>query len=127
MEKDIIEKYIQFAHINWFMNNQSYSTYWCEVWKWDFSISYWYNKWNTFIETKYFHFIELITSKEFIEAIARWYIKTKIHSSKALEENINNTINIFLQKYSDKITKEQAIAIRDNKLEEFIKTILPNN
>lgn len=112
MNKTIIEQYIKFAHTNWFRNNESYSTYWCEIWKWDFTISYWYTRWTAFIETKYYHFIELITSKPFIESIARGIYMW--------DRKIRVKIDDVFNKIIDNITIEQAKAIRDNTLEDYI-------
>jgi len=55
-----------------------------------------------------YNLIALITSKEFIEAIARWI-------NKRLHYKITYT-----SWQLDVITTKQAIAIRDDKLEEFI-------
>lgn len=115
--KEIINKYIEFALSNWY------------------EIIKWYSILETFWPTYTFrtkdrssciwrHYLELITSKKFIEAIARWYIRTKIHSKNAHIDNVNNTIKIFLNKYIDEITHNQSFAIRDNKLEEFIEILL---
>ena len=56
------------------------------------------------------------SSKEFIEAIARWlYIWDK---------SVRVKIDSVFNKLIDDITFEQALAIRDNKLEEFILSII---
>lgn len=119
--------YIQFASDNWFMNWKSFSIYW--DWWADFSISFWYTKNYTFIETKWYHLTEMITSKEFIEAIIDWLLKY-------IDVNSDKIYNFWIlwewmfthkkdrQHFTDYFTKTQAIAIRDKKLGEFINTIL---
>ena len=92
MTKEVIDKYIQFAIDNW------YDEYDME--------------WYLFMETLKWprHYVNVITSKEFIEAVARW-----------LMENI---WFYDLDKIINVLTKDQAIAIRDWKLEEFILELI---
>jgi hypothetical protein len=66
--------------------------------------------------TWYKNITDVITSKPFIEAIARGVLETDFEWKKEL---LLEVINI--------ITTKQAIAIRDNKLEEFINNLLPKN
>jgi hypothetical protein len=62
-------------------------------------------------------YLKHITSKEFIEAIARWTIdKTGTYME---QEYIN-----MMKEEVEWITISQAIAIRDCKLEEFINNLL---
>lgn len=56
--------------------------------------------------------IWLITSKEFIEAVAR-----------GLEDN--NTLNWTRRQNTECIAKKQALAIMNDSLDDFIKAILP--
>ena len=66
--------------------------------------------------TGYKNITDIITSKPFIEAIARGIIeKTKQIQGEWSFLDLNKII--------DEITTEQAIAIRDNKLEEFITNL----
>lgn len=60
--------------------------------------------------------IRLITSKPFIEAIARGIIKESLKR----KEKIKYDVWIF-------ITINQALEIANNELEEFYKNLLPNN
>ena len=79
-----------------------------------------------------YNLYELIASKPFIEAIARGYVENNnptnywevewIGKYKSEHWGLNTYDEIFEQ-----ITILQAIAIRDNKLEEFITNILPND
>ena len=125
-----IEKYIQFAIDNWLLNNRTdaFSTYWCKIWEWDFTISFG-KKWvQEFIEIKSFHFTELITSKEFLEAVARGLLKTKkwnyVYFKNWFEILIEDKKDKWIEILSNRITKEQAIAIRDNTLDDFITNLL---
>ena len=99
------EKYIQFAIDNGYeLINTSYSWLKVECNRIKYlnkdEIDYWYD-----------NLIEVITSEPFIEAIARGVSK-KVKYETALEWHIEN------------LTIKQAIAIRDNKLEEFIINLL---
>ena len=121
----MIEKYIQFAIDNWykFWHSKDFILKWIDFY--DFKTQESYNKksehWaiyskmlkyelelSSFFTTCYYPLNDLITSKEFIEAIARWYKK-------------KDTALSFVE---DEITIQQAFAIRDNKLENFITNIL---
>ena len=119
MRKKIIEVYILFAIKNWFNDS---------LLDLDRLMSMWYNvipmldnwgntNWKNEIET----IADIITSKYFIEAIVKWL--------KIKEERINWKLmtlykwqDIFTTSthFKDEITKEQAIAIRDWKMEEYI-------
>ena len=126
-----IENYIQFAINNdfdlWdkaFYSNKSISKI---VLNKNQELSY---KWKIFYNRVYFYYknnflddellckinlFELITSKEFIEAIAR-----------GLEWNWKYTLKYENTYLLYDLTREQALAIRNNKLEEFIDDLLPN-
>lgn len=111
MNKEIIEKYIKFGIDNWY--KLKIQTLWNNEWE------------NAFIWKIYsMHCIELVstnikslvserslidicTSKEFIEAVARWIQK-------------NNGGGWWWYFSIEEITHNQAIAIRDWKLEDFI-------
>lgn len=71
--------------------------------------------------------IETITSKEFIEAVARG-IENKSEKEGCLINTKIRWIGCVDDSYEivEKITHMQAIAIRDNKLEEFINNLLTN-
>lgn len=64
------------------------------------------------------NYCNLITSKPFIEAVARGIWEKSEWRNKESEK-------IFISVMSDNITTDQAIAIRENKLEEFINNLLP--
>lgn len=67
--------------------------------------------------------IYLITSKKFIEAIARWIISREFSYSQFTEEKL--WIKCDNQKwFIDILTFTQAIAIRDKELDIFIKNLL---
>jgi len=124
----MIKKYIQFGLDNWyeFKYNKNYyqkldySPDWIEEWKryighinlsmnrvHNFKIEFILNK---KMYANYYNTLEIITSKEFIEAVARW----------VYENNKDRSWNAYYQNIIKIITHEQAEAIRDNKLEEFI-------
>lgn len=106
MNKEIIEKYIQFAIENWFIHNhminiKTIAKYWDinNPDKLDRYTLYW-----------------LFQTKEFIEAIARW-----LHLWDNL---IRVKIDSIFNKLIDDITFGQAKAIRDWTLEKFILLII---
>lgn len=124
----MIEKYIEFAIANWFNEFRDFRdlqmTRICRENVWFFwEHLYWW--WE---QSFYINLIEIITSKLFIEAIARWLEKNKIDLEKLYISNILLDECIFLEtwyKYiSDLISILQSIAIRDWKLDDFIKNIL---
>jgi len=94
-----IERYIQFAIDNGYDNKSTlYKNFWLKEWfnnipNWDFSSYY-----DWLLYPNYYTFI--ITSKPFIEAVARGLLEKEY--------------------WKDSI----SIAIRDNKLEEFITNLL---
>jgi hypothetical protein len=116
MTKELIEKYLQFAIENWYK---------------------WLPKWTTIKEFRFFinekevfetwslntlSITDIITSWPFIEAIFRgWYDKYDF------DKWMRNKFDTYWWSDIDKITFAQAIAIRDNKLDEFIKDLLPKN
>ena len=109
MNNNIIEKYITF----WIDNGY--------LWlypKYEIDTQWWIKLYDEeFIDLYHSqtHLFVLITSKEFIEAISRglWEIK-----------NPNLKLGIYANQTLDQLTYEQAIAIRDGTLEEFINTII---
>ena len=109
MNKEIIEKYIQFAIDNWFKIKKLNIKKYClmsNIWAWYCEVYIHFDYWeNNF---KNINLIELITSKEFINAVASWII---------------NEYWFCTQETYD-LTIKQALAIRDNKLEEFILSII---
>lgn len=97
--KTIIEQYIQFAIDNWYKENIIVWHCWYCVYEYK-----WYGiKFSS-------NLTELITSKEFIETIARGLTKKRYFP-------IMGKIDI------EYITTGQAIAIRDCTLEEFITNL----
>lgn len=119
MKQELIQKYIEFAIENWYSIDG-------ESEKFDV----WYHRWTEkylIVETEVwfiFPVILIITSKEFIESVSRWIIKSKWNWEQ-IQEEIEDFINTFVWNEIYKLTTRQAIAIRDNKLEEFIENILP--
>lgn len=99
----LIEAYIQMAEKNWYKNN-------IQLWV----ISRWYNDDGSEYVKTISNFTEEITSKEFIKAIAISL------SDGLLECQVRQSEEDY-----EYITTEQAIAIRDNKLPDFIQSILP--
>ena len=69
---------------------------------------------------------KIITSKPFLEAIARATIDIENEVKTWVIEDTKENRESFYNAYLDEITYEQAIAIRDDKLEEFINEILGN-
>ena len=126
--ENYIEKWIQFAidngyweKYNW-LQEYSNDNGWCyeDIFDWEFVSD---NKRN------YISIERLITSKKFIEAIARGYIKnnnpTKYWEVEWIGRHRNKhwTLHIY-DEILEQITHLQAIAIRDGKLEEFIQKTL---
>tara|TARA_R110000744_G_scaffold363246_1_gene471508 strand:+ start:76 stop:381 length:306 start_codon:yes stop_codon:yes gene_type:complete len=99
----MIEKYIQFAIDN------GYIYPWCDlimVCAWDYDED---TCFNAEAECK-----EIITSKPFIEAIARGVFKKDLQVCDELYE-----------RKLDRLTSKQAIAIREGTLDKFIEKLLP--
>ena len=124
MNKEIIQRYIQTALSNWFPwevpdkildNTRDILDSWkFVVWFWYkliYDVEWWY---------QHFDLIEIITSKEFIEAIVE-YIWWNNTPATLFKIKFHYTCKKDL---IDTITTEQAIAIRDNHLEAFILKIL---
>jgi hypothetical protein len=109
-----------------------------------FAIDNWLSRWKIFkIEDHYvifrrfdidlwkrYNIIDFITWKEFIEAIARWTLDIekdkKDWDESYVRLNFKNTTNaekVWREQCIDQITFDQAIAIRDWKLKEFIKNL----
>jgi len=122
-----LEKYIQFA----IDNNLIVS--WEKITRFDFTTKHhglfmFYKYPNETIDDFFdFNLIELITSKEFIEAVARGVAKKNLEIRTKYENDwvIYKWPSLVLwEDLIDYITSGQAIAIRDNKLEEFIINLL---
>jgi len=120
MNKNILEKYIQFAIDNWFSKlnddfkiktdiqtqekNDNDEVYLDETLHWTF-IFYWCcDVWCDIISLE-----NIITSKDFIEAVAKW----TFCKEDCLQKDLLN-----------ELTTSQALAIRDSQLEEFIENLL---
>ena len=117
MNKEIIDKYINFAIENWFkihlLNiNEFYLCSKTGAWYCEYYVYFGYGA----CGFRYINLYELITSKEFIEATAR---------GKEKEANDKGwCVLISTRELIEKITISQALAIRDNTLEDFINNIL---
>jgi len=83
---------------------EQYITFWINNWSKKAKIYHEQEKSKTGLLNLPLMFIFVITSKDFIEAIAKWLS----------DDNEIRSLEV------DRITTKQAIAIRDNKLEEFI-------
>lgn len=120
-----IEKYIQFWIENGLIKNFLKEDYEeitkLEIWDKNIYISINIKPWYTASET--FNLIELITSKEFIGAIARGI--NKIKWDFYIWRVLTNT-EFDSESTEEILTTEQAIAIRDGELEEFITKLLNN-
>jgi hypothetical protein len=119
---ETIERYIQFAidngyntihEVTWIVYNTPYSE--------KVRFLYWREHYNEE------HLLELITSKDYIEAIARGIEKTTISYRSASRVLLDYETHAEMPQdvFIDLITWRQAIAIRDNELETFITNILP--
>lgn len=116
--------YLKIAYDNW--DDWAALEYATEVyWSgWDYMV--WYNDW----EKKWANALNsIICRKEFIEAIARWiwqhkpYWTSKRTRIKCMFQN-QQLLYDEIEELIDDITVFQAIAIRDNKLEEFINNLI---
>lgn len=140
-----LEKWIQFGIDNGFREvNYIWYIYWHHLWhEWhDINEVFWqFVEWDSDDYTlSYTSIIDIITSKPFIEAIERWLEKTKdvfwvvvidwdnmvehYHFDHWDEEiyHCNDAEN--RKALTHDITTQQAIAIRDGTMEEFINTII---
>ncbi len=121
MTKELIERYLQFAIEHWKYNDFDWYEF---IWL-QYEIDHILVKFNVNSkEIKQFlcdSIIELITSWPFIEAIVRWIME------EWMDKNFYDTYCdcCYVLDLWDEFTKYQAIAIRDNKLDEFIKDLLP--
>lgn len=127
MKKEIIEKYIQFAIDNWYKFNVEYN--YNRIVRFEYREAQRDVVFTTNTYFSIFWHIELITSKEFIEAVARWLDKVDINSLHWWKIYITRLRWFFIWNYDspnlvDTITHKQAIAIRDEKLEEFINNLI---
>ena len=115
LNKKTIKKYLEFAINNWYIEIvDKIKITECKTYSGSDNIKYiWL----------YVHYIwliawtkiripisDIITSREFLEAIVRWLNKDNIAPY-----------------WIDEITIKQAMSIRDNKLEEFITNLLKNS
>jgi len=147
-----IQNYIQFAIDNGYefpiSNNIKIfkDTTWVD-WLWEYTIKWFiirYDfipskttnlfKWNVSV---FKSLTDIITSKEFIEAIAKWMEKEMEKFRNSLKEGelfALVSVKMFWVKWNwfeykenfvDWVTTEQAIAIRDWELSKFINNILP--
>ena len=107
MTKELIERYLQFAIDNWFAIEENY---------WDEPHAFY-----TLKSIMEYNIIETITSWSFIEAISKgiWVNFTVWRNEDMFEA--------YMKAQTEYITHKQADAIRDNKLDEFIKDLLPKN
>lgn len=116
MNKEIIERYIQFAINNWYKDLDWYKFLWLKYEidhiLWEFETA----NWKYSLQLLWDSILEIITSKKFLEAIARWIYMW----NNPVRVKIDNIFNQII----DDITTEQSIAIRDKKLEDFILEIL---
>ena len=126
----MIERYIQFAIDNFDNRNWELVLWWINKieyidhnWLLHYE-SIWYWTWEDAPTWLWIPLHTLITSKPFIEAVARGIIRNSLWK-EALEENIQKAFkhSIFKNRV-DKITTQQAIAIRDGDLSTFITNIL---
>ena len=126
MNKEIIEKYIQFGIDNWWGNaimsdlkikKQIKPSHRFLERRLKINISY---IWDDDIRKEFIinsdNLYKYIMKKEFIEAVARWlYI---------WNNSVRVKIDSVFNKLIDEITFEQALAIRDGQLEFFIKDLI---
>lgn len=118
-----IERYIQFAIDNWYEKTLGYGFELSS--KNEHNISVYLN--SNWIRESY-NIVQLITSKPYIEAIAKGLVKK--YNWQTIDWmfwywawEFDDSLNIELE--VDEITTNQAIAIRNNTLEEFIENLLP--
>lgn len=133
MKKEIIEKYIQFWIDNGYIEH-------CYIWIDDEEYVDFYLRWHfeTWVDDeilKTINLYKLITSKEFIEAIARGIENLKDNNNKikimwhrSYEPTYRlldkkDTI-LWVEDLINDITYFQALAIRDKNLENFIINLL---
>lgn len=108
-----IEKYVKFGIENWLKDYKK-----CKV------------NWNSvcFDGMQHYNIIECITDKSFIKAIARWLEEEHYWNTNLLCEYRfwmkDNWEDCYIWEIIAWLTYRQAIAIRDNKLEEFITNLL---
>lgn len=117
-------QYIRFAIKNWLIEWMLWEPYEklidLDVWEHQVYFHWRIKNWYTFTDT--FDIIRLITSKEFIEAIADFIVKRQCEWMT--QEHIDKYSDNWTIKEKQRITIQQALAIRDNKLEEFYRNIL---
>lgn len=127
-----IERYTQFAIDNWYSRLEQSPEY--EVdWYWDVihmeevDSKYWVSKYDSYLP--------YITSKPFLEAIARGvWNKTPYKDRKEHYKNSYKQYKVICNVWREDIfwalnviTQLQAIAIRENELDTFITTLLWTN
>lgn len=123
-----IERLIQFARSNNYKFHDSIldEYYWNEyefyIDENEIIITYWWECYN------WINVIEIITSKPFIEAVARWLLKTKkwnyIYFKDWFEILIERYKDKWLEKLSTRIARDLWEALLNEKLEEFINNLL---
>lgn len=138
-----IEKWIEFARSNWYILTdwESYYQSDCEIHIEGNSVVISANIWKHWTNEilSEVNVIEIITSKRLIESIARG-VNKKIMSQENYSALLKNWLinkwydwdvytlqevnDRFLDDEIDRITTEQAIAIRDNTLDKFITETL---
>ncbi len=119
-----IERLIQFAIDNGYMPKKDKHYF---DWTYEIREEYWnFTFWSWWDCHHLVNLIQTITSKPFIEAVAYWNWK----KSKAVQHYYKKNWSYPAVQWPDflstnhKITVQQAIAIRDNKLPEFIDNLL---
>lgn len=101
MNIELIEKYLRLAESNWYKKT-TIST-WIKSYKKPTSMSH------KFMKER---LISIIMSKQFLEAI-----------TKGLQNTAYQNTQSWVKVDIDVFTEDQAIAIRDNKLEDFISSL----
>lgn len=140
--KQIIEKYIQFAIDNGYKLTDIDRFNDCEIDKvtLKFIDDDYLEVCIDFLWVSYYICLEkIITSKPFIEAVAsgvynNWkeiIVNMTLSDEEVIETSIWESFYKrdwlkHISRLENRITTEQSIAIRDNKLEEFINNLLPN-
>lgn len=106
-----IEKYISMAVNNWLELNDYFITNWLNYDSGRIDGVFIYNQWKY---APYISLEKLITSDDFITAIAIWLTNSNIDTIDCLK---------YIER-KEFITINQAKAIRDKKLDEFISKII---
>ncbi len=116
---EILEQYIQLAIDNWYKE---------KIFDWELTLMEALKDWGEEYIIKYETYLPVITSKEFIESIANSFIRDdNIRNKDGDKKDYLYYINwywSFENEILDDITVDQAKAIRDNELPEFINNLL---